>query len=124
MAREVIHQEPPIGKDWEEELYREGCALMREEARRKLEALDEWLYVQAPAGWQVVGFRVRTVVCRFGEVTVRRRLYRDAGGGYHFLLDEYLGWEPHRSGTPSLKEAAVIVSCSARTWPTRPTEAG
>ena len=36
MAREIIPQEPPIGKDWEERLYYEGCAWMQQEAQQKL----------------------------------------------------------------------------------------
>ncbi len=40
----------------------------------------------------------------------RRRLYRDGGGRYHFLLDEYLGWEPRQIATPSLQEAMVAVA--------------
>lgn len=109
MAGLVIPQELPIGKEWEEELYRRGCALMQQEAQEKLEALEEWLHARAPEGWQVVGFRERTVVCRFGEVTVRRRLYCDEEGCYHFLVDEYLGWESYQSMTPSLEQAVVIV---------------
>jgi len=52
MAREIIPQEPPIGKDWEEEVYQEGCAALRREAQEKLEALDDRLHAQAPPGWQ------------------------------------------------------------------------
>lgn len=110
MAGAIVLQDGLIGKDWEEALYREGCARMRQEARERLEALEAWLHGQAPPDWQVVGFRERTVVCRFGEVTVRRRLYRDGGGRYHFLLDEYLGWEPRQIATPSLQEAMVAVA--------------
>jgi len=88
MAREIILQELPIGKVWEGELYREGSAALQREAQEELKALDEWLHVQAPPGWQVVGFRGQRVVCRFGKVRVKRRLYRDGEGKYHFLLDE------------------------------------
>jgi len=113
MAGDIILQEPPIGKDWEEELYREGCAALRREAQEKLGALDDWLHAQAPPGREVIGFRERTMVCRFGEVRVRCRLYRDREGEYHVLLDEHLGWEPHRVMTPSLQGAAVTVAARA-----------
>jgi hypothetical protein len=39
------------------------------------------------------------VVCRFGAVTISRRLYRDGKGDYHVLLDEHLGWEVSWSKT-------------------------
>lgn len=107
MAGQIVPQEPPIGQDWEEELYQEGCARMREEARHRLQEMEDWLYQQAPSDWKVVGFRERTMVCRFGPVTVSRRLYRDGEGRFHFLLDEHLGWESHRAATPSLQEAAL-----------------
>ena len=110
MAEQVISQEAPAGKDWEERLYQEGCALLREEAADLLKKLDDWLLERSPLGWQVVGFRKRTVVCRFGAVTISRRLYRDSKGDYHFLLDEYLGWAACRAATPSLQEAAVSLA--------------
>lgn len=110
MADQVLPQEPPAGKDWEEELYREGCALMQEEAVRRLTELDDWLLQQSPSSWRVVGHRERTVVCRFGAVTIWRRLYQDAEGGYHLLLDKYLGWEAYQAATPSLQESAVSLA--------------
>ena len=110
MADQVIPQEAPAGKDWEEKLYQEGCALLREEGAGLLRRLDDWLLERSPLGWQAVGFRKRTVVCRFGAVTISRRLYRDNKGDYHFLLDEYLGWEAYQAATPSLGEVAVSLA--------------
>lgn len=110
MANQVIPQEAPAGKDWEERLYQEGCALLQEEARHLLKSLDDWLLKHSPAGWKVVGFRKRTVVCRFGAVTISRRLYQDGENGYHFLLDEHLGWEAYQVATPSVGEAAVSLA--------------
>lgn len=94
MAKGSMHQEPPMGEDWEEKLYQAGCAVIRQEAQERLKELDDWLHFYAPPDWEVVGFRERTIVCRFGEVRVQRRLYRDSEGRYHFALDEYLEWEP------------------------------
>ena len=76
MADQILPQESPVGKDWEEKLYQEGCALLQEEAGRRLKGLDDWLLQQLHPGWKVVGFRERTVVCRFGAVTISRRLYQ------------------------------------------------
>lgn len=49
--------------------------------------------------------------CRFGPVTILRRLYRDAQGEHHFLLDEYLGWD-HQAAMPSLQEVALHLTAA------------
>jgi hypothetical protein len=72
--------------------------------------LEQRLHAQRPAGWQSKGWRERTVVTRFGDVRVRRRLYQDAQGGYHFLLDEQLGWEKAQVATPSLQAHVVTLA--------------
>ena len=92
---------------WEEESYRIGCEAARREAEERLSRMEEELFAGKPAGWRVEGWRVRTLVTRFGEVSVRRRLYRDESGKYRFLLDEHLGWEPYRAATPSVTESVV-----------------
>lgn len=94
-------------EEWEEACYRSGCRVAREEAIRSLEIIEEKLYAARPKDWRVIGFRERTLVARFGDITVRRRLYRDAQGEYHFLLDEYLNWRPYQQATVSLTEAVV-----------------
>jgi hypothetical protein len=110
MADQVVPQGAPAGKDWEEKLYQERCARLQEEATRLLRRLDDWLPEQPPSGWKVVGLRKRTMICCFGAVTVSRRLYQDGEGDYHFLLDEYLGWEGYQAATPSVGEAAVSLA--------------
>jgi len=65
------------GVDWEEQSYLEGYAYAREQARRRLKALDDELLGCKPRGLRVEGFRERTLVTRFGEVVVRRRMYSD-----------------------------------------------
>ncbi len=102
-------QPEPPGQDckWEEECYQQGCEFARSQAIQRLKALEEHLYNQRPATWRVKGLRERSLMTRFGEVRVKRRLYRDEQGNYHFLLDEYLGWDKTQLTTPSLKEAVV-----------------
>ena len=80
---------PEEARGWEGRAFRRVCAASQREAAAYLEALDEALYEQRPGDWRVVGFRERRVVTRFGEVSIRRRLYRDERGKYHQLLDEY-----------------------------------
>jgi hypothetical protein len=100
-------EEPSIDLKWEEESYRQGCAYARQQAVDKLQAIEEKLYARRPSGWKVIGFRERTFVTRFGEVTFSRRLYRDEEGKYHFLLDEYLNLPPYQSATGSLTESLL-----------------
>ena len=82
------------GDDWEEQSCLEGCAYAREQARRRLKALDDELLRRKPRGLRVEGFRERTLVTRFGEVVVRRRMYSDGCGNTTFALDDRLGWKP------------------------------
>lgn len=93
--------------DWEAECYQYGCKAAREEAIRRLKAIDDRLFQQRPKSWKVEGSYKRTLVTRFGDLTVRRRLYQDDEGNYHFLLDEYLNWQPYQQASPSLTEALV-----------------
>ena len=96
--------------DWEEQSYREGCAYAREQAKRRLQTLDDELLDCKPKGLNVEGFRNRTVVTRFGEVVVRRRMYRDGDGNTMFALDDYLGWKPRQQASPSLTESIVSMA--------------
>ena len=90
--------------------YREGCAYAREQAKRRLQTLDDELLGCKPKGLNVEGFRNRTVVTRFGEVVVRRRMYSDGNGNTIFALDDYLGWNPRRQASPSLTEKIVSMA--------------
>ena len=96
-------------RGWEGKVYRQVCQQGQGEAVRYLEGLDEELYRQRPTGWIVEGFRGRTLVTRFGEVSLRRRLYRDERGEYHFLLDEYLGWKANQVATPEMQAIGTLL---------------
>lgn len=100
---------PEEARGWEGKVFRRVCGQGQREAAAYLEALDEALYEQRPSDWAVVGFRERTVVTRFGEVCIRRRLYRDGRGKYHPLLDEYLGLEAHQAATPEMQAICTIM---------------
>jgi hypothetical protein len=97
-------------EDWEERLYQVGCKLISEICAFLLECMEESLFQSRPKDWLVVGFRNRTLVTRFGDVTFNRRLYMDSEGEYHFLLDEYMDWKPNQAATVSLTEALVRLS--------------
>ena len=96
--------------NWEEESYQQGFAFAREQARLSLEALDAELLRGKPKGWTVLSFLERTMVTKFGEEVIRRRLYRDPDGQSRFALDEHFGWESHQQASPSLTESIVTLS--------------
>lgn len=93
--------------DWEENCYQFGCRVARAVANRYLEQKEEQILKERPVELRVKDMRERTLVTRFGDITVRRRRYEDKQGAYHFLLDEHLNWRSHQSATPSLTEALV-----------------
>ena len=96
--------------NWEEESYQQGFAFAREQARLSLEALDAELLRGKPKGWTVLGFRERTMVTKFGEEVIRRRIYHDQEGQSRFALDDHFGWEFHQQASPSLTESIVTLS--------------
>ena len=96
-------------RQWESKIFQQACVAGQQEATRYLETLEESLFMQRPAGWVVVGFRERRLVTRFGEVRIRRRLYRDGDEEYHFLLDEYLGLNAYQAATPEMQAMCTVL---------------
>ena len=112
MAELSVHQwiddeQSGLGMGWEEESYRQGCAYARELAQHRLKALDDELMRSRPKGLRLMGVRKKTLVTRFGDVALRRRMYRDSDGETVFPLDEYLGWKPQQQASPSITESVV-----------------
>ena len=103
----IDDEQSGLSMDWEEESYLQGCAYARELAEHRLSALDDELMRSRPMGLRLVGFRKRTLVTRFGDVTIRRRMYRDSDGETVFPLDEYLGLKPQQLASPSITESIV-----------------
>lgn len=97
------------GEDWEAVIYEAACAGARETAKRLLEALDGELDARRGRGLRLEGYRQRTILTRFGPVSVSRRLYR-RGRRRVFLLDEALGWIRHRVLSPTLSAIAADVA--------------
>jgi hypothetical protein len=100
---------PEEARAWEGRIFQQVCSQAQREAVAYLESLEEALFAQRPAGWAVVGFRERTLVTRFGEVRIRRRLYRDERGRYRLLLDEYLGLRAHQVATPEMQAMCTVM---------------
>ena len=96
-------------REWEGKIFQQVCEQGQREAVVYLDGLEDALFQQRPAGWEVVGFRERMLVTRFGEVHIRRRLYRDESGSYHFLLDEHLGLKAYQAATPEMQAMCTVL---------------
>lgn len=109
ITQELESEKAVYDKDtnWEKESYQVGCQVSRQDAVRRLKEIDDRLFRSHPITWKVRDFKERTLVTRFGEIRIRRRLYRDDKGDYHFLLDEYLQLPPGQLATPDLQESLV-----------------
>jgi len=102
--------EREAARGWEGKIFHQVCEEGQQKAQAYLDELEEELYEQRPAGWVVVGFRERVLVTRMGEVRLRRRMYRDGSGKYHFLLDEHLGLKAHQGATPEMQAMCTKLS--------------
>lgn len=107
MGKRIVPLEEARG--WEGKIFRQVCQQGRQEAEAYLDELENALFEQRPAGWDVIGYRERVLVTRFGEVRIRRRLYRDESGGYHFLLDEFLGLKAYQAATPEMQVLCTML---------------
>ena len=96
-------------QEWEGKIFHRVCEQGQREAEAYLDAFEDALFQQRPAGWAVVGFRERMLVTRFGEVRIHRRLYRDESGAYHFLLDEHLGLKAYQAATPEMQAMCTML---------------
>ncbi len=97
------------------ELEEEIGSLVRECAAQVfagvMESLDDWLLATRRENLEVEGLRTKALVTTFGELGLRRRLYKDkTTGEWRFLLDEYLGLEEGARVSPRLRELAVELS--------------
>ena len=57
----------------------------------------------------MVGFKGRWVTTLFGDVRVRRRVYRGRSGGYRYLLDEAIGQGKRCQASRNLAELATFL---------------
>ena len=57
-----------------------------------------------------MGFKERCITTISGHVRLRRRLYKDGGGNYRFLLDEAMGLKKRCQASPRLEELATFLS--------------
>lgn len=96
---------------WEEEIAAMVFKAGRDMAGKLFCVLDEHLAnARDKNALRSIGFRRRTLVTRFGEVRIERRLYRDEEGNYRFLLDESLGLSKRTQATPAVGQIATALA--------------
>lgn len=96
--------------EWEEKIYHWVCSLGSEIARACMEDMDNELMRKRGRGLEVEGIREHLVVTAFGDVRIKRRLYRDSKGECRFLLDEAMGLDKRSHVSPKVKEMAAFIS--------------
>jgi hypothetical protein len=95
---------------WEEEVFKWTCSLAQEVAKVLLESVDEDLMRQKDRSLKVEALKWHRVVTVFGDVRMKRRLYRDGDGKHRFLLDEKMGLDKGCQVSPKVKELATFIS--------------
>jgi hypothetical protein len=96
---------------WEEEILNWAYELAQSVTKVLLEKIDEELMKGREEGLKVEGLKERGVTTLFGEVRIRRRLYRDSEGHSRFLLDEAIGLRKRSQASPKVEELATFL-CS------------
>lgn len=105
----AIKLKADVGK-WEEEVFKWTCSLAQEVAKALLESIDEDLMRQKDGSLKVEALKWHRVVTVFGDVRIKRRLYRDSNGKTCFLLDEKMGLDKGCQVSPKVKELATFIS--------------
>ncbi len=99
-----------LNPEWEEEVYGFVFGQAQELVKRLLEKMDNVLLRRRGEGLEVVGFRERWVITKFGQLRLRRRLYRDGSGKGRYLLDEAMGLEKRSPLSSGVRELCAILS--------------
>jgi len=95
---------------WEELIFGYACNLARSMAKDLLERIDEELMRGREEGLEGEGLKERWVTTLFGDIKIRRRLYRDGQGNYRFLLDEAMGLRKGSQASPKVEELATFLA--------------
>ena len=97
-------------KDWEKQIFGLVCEQAQGLAKALLEKVDEILMAKREDGLLMVGFRERWVITPFGQVRIRRRLYRDEQRRGCYLLDEAMGLAKRSPLSPGVKELGALLA--------------
>jgi len=95
---------------WEEEIFKWSCMLAQELAKTLLENIDKQLMKERDQSLKVECLKEHRVSTIFGDVRIRRRLYRDSNSENRFLLDEKMGLDKGCHVSSKVKEMATFIS--------------
>lgn len=96
--------------EWEEEIFRWACSLAQGLAKDLLEEIDDELMKKRDKSLKVECLKWHRIITVFGDVSIKRRLYRDSNGKTCFLLDEKMGLDKGSQVSPKVKELATFIS--------------
>lgn len=99
-------------QEWEKQVYEFVCEQARALAKVLLEKVDEVLMARREEGLVVVGFRERWVVTMFGQLQIKRRLYRDGEGRGRYLLDEAMGLSKRSPLSCGVRDLCALLASS------------
>lgn len=95
---------------WEELIFKWTCSLARELATVTLESIDKQLMKDRDQSLKVECLKEHRVTTVFGDIRIKRRLYRGSKGEHRFLLDEKMGLDKGCHVSPKVKELATFIS--------------
>ena len=79
-------------------------------AKALLENIDEELVKGKEQSLKVEGSKEHRIITVFGDIRIKRRLYRDGNGDYCFLLDEKRELDKGCHMSSKVKELAIFIS--------------
>ncbi len=97
--------------EWEKQVQSYMSEQAQRLARMLLEKLDDVLMEKREDGLTVLGFRERWVITLFGQVRIKRRLYRDKQGKGRYLLDEAIGLDKRSPLSSGVKNLSALLAC-------------
>lgn len=94
-------------KKWDEIIFEVVCRTACGCGAVMLESIDDELATTRADGLRMIAKRQKTIVTKFGSLTIKRRMYRDRSGRARFLLDEAIGLIRGSQATASLQATAI-----------------
>lgn len=95
---------------WEEEIFNWACSLAQEVSKGLLESIDKELMREKEPSLKVECLKEHRITTAFGDVRVKRRLYRNSNGDCRFLLDEKMGLDKGCHVSTKVKDLATFIS--------------
>lgn len=97
---------------WDEGIFEVVCRTACGCGAALLEAIDDELAKDRTKDLRMISRRPRTIVTKFGNLKIKRRMYRDRSGRGRFLLDEALGLIKGSQATASLQGTALKLAAA------------